>query len=106
MDACKRIDDARALGQALDGPLMMSVVEGNESAALTPDQLQAMGFALAVYPISSLLAATRAISRTLAEIRERGTTGALDDCLATYHEFADIVRLDRYQDLDERFGTE
>lgn len=106
VDACKRSDDARALGQALDGPLMMSVVEGNESAALTPDELQAMGFALAVYPISSLLAASRAIADTLAEIGESGTTLALRQRMATYHDFTQIVRLDRFQELDERFGTQ
>jgi 2-methylisocitrate lyase-like PEP mutase family enzyme len=106
VDACKAVDDARALGESLEGPLMMSVVEGNETAALTPDELQAMGFSLAVYPISTLLAATWTIGQTLSQIRTSGTTGALAGQMATYHDFTEVVRLDRFQDLDERFGTE
>jgi len=106
VDACKAIDDARALGEALEGPLMMSVVEGNETAALTPDELQAMGFSLAVYPISTLLAATWTIGQTLSQIRTSGTTGALAERMATYHDFTDVVGLARFQELDERFGTE
>jgi 2-methylisocitrate lyase-like PEP mutase family enzyme len=51
IDAVKTIDDARALGQALDGKLVISMVEGNETAQLTCEELQQMGFSAALYPL-------------------------------------------------------
>ena len=105
VDAIKRIDDARAVAQALDGPLMISVVEGNETATLTLDEIEQMGFALALYPLSALFAAAGAIRDVLATLSKSGTTDALADRLLTYSEFSEVVRLGHYQDLDNRFGT-
>ncbi|MBN1343582.1 MAG: isocitrate lyase/PEP mutase family protein [Phycisphaerae bacterium] len=105
VDAIKRIDDARAVAQAVEGPLMMSVVEGNETATLTPDAIEQMGFALALYPLSALLTAAGAIRDVLAALKESGTTNALADGMLTYAEFSEVVRLDRFRELDSRFGT-
>jgi 2-methylisocitrate lyase-like PEP mutase family enzyme len=105
VDAIKRIDDARAVAQAVGGPLMFSVVEGNESAKLTPDEIRGMGFVLALYPLSALFAATGAIRDVLAEIRRTGTTAAWANRMPTYSEFSEVVRLERFRDLDTRFGT-
>jgi carboxyvinyl-carboxyphosphonate phosphorylmutase len=105
VDAIKRIDDARAVGQAVDGPLMISVVEGNETAKLRTDELKKMGFALALYPLSTLLAATRAIGDILAKLKQNGTTHAWTDRMVTYSDFSEVVRLDRFCSLDDQFGT-
>jgi 2-methylisocitrate lyase-like PEP mutase family enzyme len=105
VDAVKRIEDARAVGQAVAGPLVISVVEGNETAKLTPDELKQMGFALALYPLSTLFSGTHAIRDVLAELRRSGTTQARTDRMLTYAEFSEVVCLDHFRGLDGRFGT-
>ena len=105
VDAIKRIEDARALGQALEGPLVISVVEGHETAALTPEELKQMGFDVALYPLSALLSATHAIQEVLTELRQNGTTQARADRMTTYADFCEIVRLAHFSGLDDRFGT-
>ncbi len=105
IDAIKRIDDAQAVAQALGGPLMISVVEGNETARLTPDEIKQMGFALALYPLSALFAGAAAIRDVLAGLKRNGTTDALTDRMLTYSEFSEVVRLARFQELDHRFGV-
>ena len=46
IDAVKQIDDAHALGRTLDGILVISMLEGNETAKLTPEELEQMGFTI------------------------------------------------------------
>ena len=104
VDAVKQIDDAVALGKALDGTLIIAMVEGNETAQLTPDELKQMGFSIALYPLSALLTATHANKSLLAHLKQNGTTQARMDHMTTYSEFSDIVGLDHYTDLDDRFG--
>lgn len=106
VDAIKRIEDARLVGQSIDGPLVISVVEGNETALLGPDQLAQIGFALALYPLSTLFTATYAISNILAELRQCGTTHARRDRMVTYSEFSKVVRLQHFHGLDDRFGSQ
>lgn len=103
VDAVKQISDAVALGQALDGTLMISMVEGNETARLAPDELKQMGFALALYPLSALLTATCANRELLADLKASGTTRARTDRMSTYADFSEIVGLDHFNGLADRF---
>ena len=104
VDAVKQIDDAVALGQALDGTLIISMVEGNETARLTPGELKQMGFSIALYPLSTLLTATHANGKLLADLKQNGTTQARMEHMSTYSEFSEIVDLDHFSGLDNRFG--
>ena len=104
VDALKQINDAVALGKALDGRLIISMVEGNETAKLTPHELKQMGFSVALYPLSTLLRATRANRNLLADLKQNGTTQAQMNRMSTYSEFSEIVGLDHFSGLDDRFG--
>ena len=104
VDAVRQNTDARALAEAIDGPLMVSIVEGNETTQFTAHELKSMGFAMAVYALSALLSATRAIQETLAELRDNGTTHGRLDRMMTYAEYSEVVDLDHYKKLDEQFG--
>ncbi len=104
VDALKQIDDAVALGRALEGRLIISMVEGNETAKLTPEELKKMGFSIALYPLSTLLRATYANRNLLADLKQNGTTQAQVNRMSTYSEFSEIVDLDHFSGLDDRFG--
>ena len=106
VDAVKQIDDAVALGKALDGTLIIAMVEGNETARLTPDELKQMGFSIALYPLSTLLTATHANKSLLACLKQNGTTQVRMDRMSTYSEFSDVVGLEHYTNLDDRFGLD
>ena len=105
IDAVKRIADAQAIAAAVGGPLMISIVEGNETTQLTASDLKQMGFSLAVYALSALLSATHAIREVLAELRDKGTTHERLDRMMTYAEFSQVVGLERYKELDSQFGA-
>ena len=105
VDAMKRLDDARAVAEAVEGPLMVSIVEGHETTKLTPAELKRMGYCLALYPLSTLFTATRAIQNVLEALKRDGTTESHAGQMATYAEFSDIVRLDHFRGLDDRFGV-
>ena len=105
VDAVKRIAEAEAIAKAIGGPLMISIVEGNETTQLTADDLKRMGFSLAVYALSALLSAARAVQEVLAELRQKGTAPGRLDRMMTYSQFSQVVDLDHYKGLDDRFGS-
>jgi len=53
-------------------PLLANVVEAGKTPYHRTGELEEMGFSLAIFPISTLLAATRAIFGALEEIRDKG----------------------------------
>jgi 2-methylisocitrate lyase-like PEP mutase family enzyme len=105
VDAMKTIADAEAVAREVPGPLMISIVEGHETTRLLPQDLKSLGYALALYPLSALFAATRAVSEVLRSLRRDGSTLAEGGRIATYAEFSELVRLDHFRSLDDRFGA-
>jgi 2-methylisocitrate lyase-like PEP mutase family enzyme len=105
VDAMKTIADAAAVAREVPGPLMISIVEGHETTRLLPQDLKSLGYSLALYPLSPLFAATRAVSEVLRSLRRDGSTLAEAGRIATYAEFSEWVRLDHFRSLDDRFGV-
>jgi len=105
VDAMKTIADAEAVAREVPGPLMISIVEGHETTRLLPQDLKNLGYSLALYPLSALFAATRAVSEVLQGLRRDGSTSVDVGRMATYAEFSEVVRLDHFRSLDDRFGV-
>ena len=74
-----------------DVPLVFNWVEGGKTPALALERIRELGFALVIYPVSTLLAASRAVSETLARLREDGTTAAID--LPDFDAFTTMIGL-------------
>jgi 2-methylisocitrate lyase-like PEP mutase family enzyme len=58
-----------------------------------------------IFPISALLAATRAMQAVLARIRADGTPSGVLAELPGFGEFLDFIGLPEIQSLEERFAT-
>jgi 2-methylisocitrate lyase-like PEP mutase family enzyme len=63
VESPETIDQMKAIGSAFDVPLLTNQVHGGRTPILPPDQLQALGFSIAIYPVTALLAASQAMSR-------------------------------------------
>lgn len=104
VDGIKTIADVEAVAKAVDGPKVVSIVDGNETTALTARDLEQMGFQLAFYALSTLFSAVKAIADTLAVLKRDGTPRARAADMVTYQAYSDLVGLPAYEDLDERYG--
>jgi 2-methylisocitrate lyase-like PEP mutase family enzyme len=83
-------DELRRIGATLDGKLLVNNVEGGRTPILPPAELQAMGFAAAIYPASGFLAAAAALTAVYGDLHARGTTLG---STAPRHDFAALCGL-------------
>lgn len=104
VDGVKTIAQAEGIARGLEAPKVLSVVDGNETAALTATQIQDLGFDIAFYALSTLFTAARAVADTLAALRRDGSTIGRADQMMTYAEFSEVVDLGRYQAFEQAFG--
>ncbi|TMH04461.1 MAG: isocitrate lyase/PEP mutase family protein [Betaproteobacteria bacterium] len=102
VDGIKRIAEVEAVARAVPGPKVVSIVDGNETVALTAADLQAMGFSIVFYAVTALFTAARAVEQAMRALRERGTPA--DVPAMSYADFSDVVGLPHHQRLDESFG--
>lgn len=104
VDAIKTIADAEAVAREVPGPLVLSIVEGNETTRLLPADLKHMGYALVLYPLSALFAAARSIREVLRGLKTNGSTFSDSHRMLTYAEFSEAVRLGDFLSLQDRFS--
>lgn len=106
VDGIKRIAEVEAFARHVPGPKIVSIVDGNETVALTADDLQAMGFSVVLYAVTALFAAARAMADALVILKQDGTPGKAAHAMMSYAEFSTLVDLPRFQRLDSEFGAE
>ncbi|ABE42982.1 isocitrate lyase/PEP mutase family protein [Polaromonas sp. JS666] len=105
VDGIKKIAEVEAVARAVQGPKVVSIVDGNETTALTAKDLQDMGFSVVFYAVTALFTAVKAVSDALAELQRAGTPKASERAMVSYAEFSALVDLDFHKDLDDRFGA-
>ena len=84
-------EEVRVIGARLEGPLLINQVEGGRTPILAPADLAALGFKIAIHPVTALLAAAAAMEGTYAALKARGTVGATDGRLYDFDRFSRLM---------------
>ena len=96
--------DVERVATALEGHrLVFNWAEGGRTPSLSLDRLRELGFALVLFPIGTLLAATAGMRSLLERLRADGTPAAMLDELGGLDAFTELVGIDEIRELEERF---
>ncbi|WP_020106560.1 oxaloacetate decarboxylase [Nocardia sp. 348MFTsu5.1] len=105
VEAPNNIDEVQEIATRLAGHrLVFNWVEGGRTPPLSREQLAELGFALVLFPIGALLAATRSIQDFFATIMRDGTPAAAMDGLPAFDEFTGFMGLPEINELGQRFA--
>ena len=105
VDGIKTIAEVEAVARHVSGPKVVSIVDGNETVALSVETLQEMGFSVVFYAVTALFSAAKAMADALAILKRDGTPRAAGDRMMSYAAFSALVDLPRFQRLDHDFGS-
>ena len=104
VDGIKKISEVEIVARQVPGPKVVSIVDGNETTALTVRDLEQMGFAVVFYAVTALFSAAKAMADALAVLKRDGTPAKAASAMMSYAEFSALVDLSRFQALDETYG--
>ncbi|MBP1845644.1 2-methylisocitrate lyase-like PEP mutase family enzyme [Rhizobium petrolearium] len=104
VDGIKTIAEVEAVARGLEGPKVVSIVDGNETTGLSREDLQAMGFSMVFYAVTTLFAAARAAADALTHLKAAGTPAG-GPASMSYADFSGVVGLADHQALGDRFGS-
>ena len=98
-------DDIERVATELRGvaPLVFNWAEGGRTPPIPLARIAELGFAMVLFPIGTLLAATAGIRRLLATLRADGVPSAAMPDLPTFDGFTDLIGLPEIRDLESRF---
>jgi len=106
IESPESVDELRRIAQAFPNtPMLANMVEGGRTPFLPAAELEALGFALALYPTGPLYSAAKAVKGYVEELKCKGTTAGKAADMLAFQEFNDMIGLPRYSKLEERYAV-
>jgi 2-methylisocitrate lyase-like PEP mutase family enzyme len=105
VEALQSADEIEAVANEFDDfPLLFNWVVATNAPSLSYADLCELGFAIAISPIDTLLAATRAMQKVLAELQPSASPSPPPETPMNFAEFVDIIGTPEIVSLEQRFA--
>ena len=104
IEAPVSVEEMRTIGRAFDVPQLANMLEGGRTPLLRPSELEELGFRIAIYGISPLMHAVRAMQHVLSSLSEGDVSFAGGG--VSFEEYKSIVGFDRWADIENRYQPE
>ena len=92
--------------RAIQAPLLANMTEFGRSPLLSVDQLEQLGYRIALFPVTAFRAAMKAAERALEEIGRSGSQEALLDSMQTRAELYGLLGYEEFQARDRTYFGE
>lgn len=99
VEAPQSLEEMRTIRASIPAPtrLVANMVESGKTPLRSVSELATDGFGFVIFPISGLLAATKAMERVFAELHAKGSTAGVTDMMARFDEINAVTGLpERY----------
>ena len=93
----------RTVGKTLRVPLLANMVERGKTPLLTTQELFEIGYRVAIYPVSSLYIATKAVREFLGRLAMDKTSETSLDHMVDFPTFNRMIHLDEIRALEKSF---
>lgn len=104
IEAPQSAAEMKLIAQVLDKPLMANMVEKGKTPLLSADELEQMGYALVVYPVSAVYAVAKTLSELFRQLKQEGTTQNCLGRMFPFAEFNTIIGLPEYNETQKRYA--
>lgn len=96
-------DEMKKVSEIIKVPLLANMVENGKTPFLKERKLDKMGYKIAIYPVSILYTATKAILDLLEGFKKDGTTLTYLDHMVDFPTFNEIIGVKEARNLEKYF---
>ena len=89
-------EEMRRIGQSFDVPLVANMVEKGRTPVLTRDELTSIGYKIAIFPVTALLASVQAMTQVYQQFKDTGSSANGKTAL---YDFGDLTKLMGFEDV-------
>ena len=100
IESPESVQEMEIIARNFDLPLVANMVEGGRTPVLTRDELQSLGYRLAIFPAAAFLAAGAAMESVYQTIRDDGSTVRLTTPLYAFQKFSQLMGFDEVAEFD------
>ena len=104
VESPESVDEMRRIGSAFDLPLVANMVEKGRTPVLTRAELESIGYKIAIFPVSALRAAVRAMTGVYQTLKANGSTAGINVPLADFSELTKLMGFDDIWAFEKRYA--
>jgi len=102
VEAPESREELRRINDAIDAPTFANMIEGGKTPFLPAEDLDALGFDIAVYPLTALFAVTDALRSAYGRLHAEGTIEAVG--AVGFEEFEDVIEADSFREYEQKYA--
>jgi len=102
-EAPQSVEEMKKVAQCIKSPLLANMVEKGKTPLLKNNDLENLGYKIAIYPVSPLYAATKAIIDLCSSIKEDGASSILLNKMVDFPTFNNMINLKELRELEKTF---
>lgn len=100
-EALETEDEFRTFSEKIHVPLLANMTEFGKTPYVTAEEFEKMGYAMVIYPVTSLRVAAKAYERVFSLIKQAGTQEEAVSDMQTRKELYDTISYDDFEALDQ-----
>jgi 2-methylisocitrate lyase-like PEP mutase family enzyme len=106
LEAPSKMEHLAAIPKAFRKPTLYNMASSGKTPFLHAEEIQKLGFKLVIYPNFALLSAITAISKTLTELKTKGTIAGIANDIASFQDFFNLVGMKEVQEAEAKYGVD
>ncbi|MGC8909330.1 MAG: isocitrate lyase/PEP mutase family protein [Fervidicoccaceae archaeon] len=103
IEAFEDVDQMKRAVREVKAPLMLNLIEGGRTPLVSVKEAEEMGFKIVIFPLTALYSAAKAMRETLTLLKEKGSAQEYLDKLLAFSEFAKLVEIERFKQMEDKY---
>jgi len=104
VESPETVEEMRKIGRSTHLPLIANMVEGGRTPVLSQTELEAIGYKIAIFPVTALLAATEAMKTVYSQLKNTGSSVGATVPLMPFGELTQLMGFQEVWDFDKRYA--
>jgi 2-methylisocitrate lyase-like PEP mutase family enzyme len=96
-------EELRIVGQNFNHPVLANMVEGGKTPVIGTKTLEGMGFKIAIFPVTCLLIAAKAMQKAMDVLRDNGTTQELLNDMMPFEDFNRLIGFPEIRLFEDKY---
>jgi 2,3-dimethylmalate lyase len=99
-------EEMARIGRNFDLPLVANMADGGRTPILPKKRLEELGYKLAIFPVTGLLAVAKALERVYGVLKEKGTSDTIAGELYPFNGFCRAIGFEHVWEFDKRWAED
>lgn len=99
-------DEMRTICERVDKPLLANMVEGGRTPVKSREVLEQLGYRIAIFPVTALLAATEAMAAAYAALKAQGSSAGTAQPLYPFSQMSTLMGFQEVWDFEKKYAED